>query len=78
MAALLADLGLFSWGFWFVWALIGLAFELYAVVTERKTGALPLTRVVRDRLMRKSTVAKVGMLTFLTWLWLHFITPLSW
>lgn len=74
----LADMALFSWGFWFVWMAIGLAYELYAVVTEKKSGALPLTRVVRDRLMRKSALAKVGMLLFLTWLWVHFITPLDW
>lgn len=78
MIALLADLALFSWFFWAVWAVIGLAYELYAVRTEKKSGALPLTRVVRDRLMRKSTLAKVGMLTFLTWLWVHFVTPLNW
>jgi hypothetical protein len=77
-SAVIASLALFSWGFWAVWAAIGLAFELFAVRTERKTGALPLTRVVRDRLMRKSTIAKVGMLTFLTWLWVHFVTPLPW
>lgn len=74
----LADLALFSWAFWFVWAGVGLAYELYAVLTEKKSGALPLTRVVRDRLMRKSSLVKVGMLAFLTWLWVHFVTPLNW
>ncbi len=43
--------------------------------TEKKTGALPLTRVVRDRLMRKSPAIKVGMLAFLSWLLVHFIVP---
>jgi hypothetical protein len=74
----LASLDLFSWGFWLAWALVGLAYELFAVRTEKKTGALPLTRVVRDRLMRKYPVAKIGMLTFLIWLFVHFVTPLSW
>lgn len=77
-AAHVADLTTESWAFWLVWAGIGLAYELFAVLTEKKTGALPLTRVLRDRLMRKSTLAKLGMLTFLTWLWIHFITPLNW
>lgn len=68
----------FSWVFWFAWMGAGLSYELYAVRTEKRSGALPLTRVVRDRLMRRSTLVKVGMLLFLTWLWVHFITPLSW
>ena len=75
MIALLADLGVFSWGFWLTWAAIGLVYELYAVFTEKKTGALPLTRVVRDRLMRKSGVFKVFMLGFLAWLLVHFTVP---
>jgi len=70
-----AALGLFSWAFWATWAAVGLAYELYAVFTEKKTGALPLTRVVRDRLMRKSPAIKVGMLAFLSWLLVHFIVP---
>jgi len=74
----LADLAIASWAFWFAWMGVGLVYEVFAVVTERKTGALPLTRVVRDRLMRRSTLVKIGMLTFLTWLWVHFITPLGW
>lgn len=75
---MLADLATESWVFWIVWAALGLAFELFAVYTEKEKGTLPLTRVARDRLMRKSTIAKYGMLTFLTWLWIHFIFPLSW
>lgn len=69
---------LISYLFWALWALAGLGYELYAVASERRSGALPLTRVVRDRLMRRSTVAKVGVLAFLTWLWVHFVTPLPW
>lgn len=71
-------MALASWIFWAAWMLAGLAYELYAVTTERRTGALPLTRVVRDRLMRHSTIAKLAVLTFLTWLWIHFVTPLPW
>lgn len=64
-----------------VWAVLGagaLGFELYAVKHERKNGALPLTRVVRDRLMRKSPAVKVGVLAFLAWIFLHFTQPLPW
>ena len=64
--------------FWVAWMLVGLAYELYAVFREKKDGALPLTRVVRDRAMRKSSIVKVGVLLFLTWLWVHFVTPLEW
>jgi hypothetical protein len=64
-----------SWAFWIVWAAIGLGYELFAVFTEKRTGALPLTRVLRDRIMRRSFVAKLGVLTFLTWMWVHFIVP---
>lgn len=67
-----------SWVFWIGWMLVGLVYEVYAVLREKKDGALPLTRVVRDRGMRKSTVVKVGVLLFLTWLWVHFVTPLDW
>lgn len=75
---ILADLALLSWGFWLAWMVIGLAYELFAVFTEKKHGTLPLTRVVRDRLMRKSSLVKLGVLLFLTWLWVHFVTPLDW
>jgi hypothetical protein len=63
---------LLSWVFWFAWMGIGLAVELFNVREEKKLGTLPLTRVVRDRIMRRSTVVKVGVLIFLTWLLLHF------
>lgn len=71
-------MALVSWVFWLTWMGVGLAYELYAVHSEKKSGALPLTRVVRDRLMRRSTLVKVGVLLFLTWLWVHFVTPLDW
>lgn len=67
-----------SWVFWIAWMLVGLVYELYAVRREKEDGALPLTRVVRDRLMRKSAFVKIGVLLFLTWLWVHFVTPLDW
>ncbi len=75
---LAASLALASWIFWFAWLIAGIGYELFAVRTERKLGTLPLTRVVRDRLMRRSTVAKVGVLTFLAWLILHFTASLKW
>lgn len=73
---------LVSWAFWGLWMLFGLVFELYAVYAEKKNGTEPLTRVVRDRLMRKSVIARLGVLLFLAWLCLHFFvggpTPVSW
>ena len=75
---MIASLATESWVFWFGWMAIGLVYELYAVITEKKSGALPLTRVVRDRLMRRSIFAKLTVLLFLTWLWIHFVTPLEW
>jgi hypothetical protein len=74
----IADLATLSWVFWLVWMAVGLAYELFAVFSEKKHGTLPLTRVVRDRLMRRSTLVKVGVLLFLTWLWVHFVTPMEW
>jgi hypothetical protein len=67
-----------SWVFWAVWGIVGLGYELYAVRNERKNGALPLTRVVRDRLMKRSPVGKVGVLAFLAWLGLHFTQSVTW
>jgi len=69
---------LFSWVFWAIWALAGLAYELYAVFTEKKSGALPLTRVLRDRLARRFVVVKLGLVLFVGWLALHFLVPLPW
>lgn len=71
-------MALASWVFWLGWMIVGLGYELFAVKTERKLGTLPLTRVVRDRLMRRSSVVKLGVLLFLTWLWIHFVSPLGW
>lgn len=71
-------MALASWVFWLAWMSVGLVYEVYAVRMERRNGALPLTRVVRDRLMRRSIVAKLGVMGFLAWLALHFLTPLDW
>ena len=71
-------MALFSWIFWGVWVLVGLAYELYAVLSEKKSGALPLTRVLRDRLMRRFVVVKLGVLLLLVWMLAHFVLPLPW
>lgn len=75
---MIASLSLVSWLFWFAWMAVGLAYELFAVFTEKKHGTLPLTRVVRDRLMRRFVLAKLGVLLFLAWLCLHFFTNVPW
>ena len=75
---MIASLALVSWIFWCGWMAAGLAYELFAVFTEKRRGTLPLTRVVRDRLMRRFVLAKLGVLLFLAWLCLHFFVPLSW
>lgn len=67
-----------SFFFWGTWAGAGIAYEIYAVRTEKRSGALPLTRVLRDRLMRRFVVVKLGVLLFIAWLAAHFFTPLSW
>ena len=71
-------MALVSWLFWFAWMAAGLGYELFAVRFEKRDGALPLTRVVRDRLMRRFVVAKLGVLLFLAWLCLHFFTNVTW
>lgn len=75
---MIASLALASWIFWLAWMAIGLAYELFAVFTEKKRGTLPLTRVVRDRLMQRFVLAKLGVLLFLAWLCLHFFTNVPW
>lgn len=71
-------MALVSWIVWLTWIAFGVGWELYCVLDEKKNGALPLTRVVRDRLMRRFVVVKLGVLLFLAWLLLHFTTPLGW
>ena len=70
--------GLVSWIYWTVWVLMFLAYEIPAVLLEKRNGMLPLTRVVRDRLMRKSVLVKLLVMGLLAWLCLHFLTPLDW
>lgn len=67
-----------SWLFWIGWMLVGLVYEVYAVIFEKRNGALPLTRVLRDRLAKRFVIARLGLLLFLAWLGLHFLTPLHW
>ena len=67
-----------SYVVWAVLAVLTLGWELYTVRFEKKNGALPLTRIVRDRLMRRSAPVKIGVLAFLAWLLLHFTSSLTW
>lgn len=71
-------MALVSWLFWIGWMLVGLGYEVFAVIFEKRTGALPLTRVLRDRLARRFVIARLALLLFLAWLGLHFLGPLSW
>lgn len=75
---MIASLALVSWIFWLAWMAVGLAYELFAVFTEKRRGTIPLTRVVRDRLMRRFVLAKLIVLLFLAWLCLHFFTNVPW
>lgn len=68
----------FSWAFWLGWMALGLFYELFAVFSEKRYGTLPLTRVVRDRLMKRFWPVKLGVLLFLSWLSLHFLLNVSW
>ncbi len=74
----LFSLAFFSWVYWILWMAAFLGYELFAVRYEKSKGALPLTRVVRDRLMKKFVVVKFGVLLLLAWLILHFTLPLNW
>lgn len=78
LLSFLASWATFSWVYWFVWIAAFLAYEIPAVVFEKRHGTLPLTRVVRDRLMRKSKIVKFGVLLLLAWLPLHFLLKLDW
>jgi hypothetical protein len=64
-----------AWVSYAVWGgLFGvvLTTEFVALFTEHRTGLLPLTRVVRDRLMPRSRLARTALLLFLAWLPYHF------
>jgi len=74
-----------KWGgeiFWGLWVVLGIAFELFAVFTEKRTGQEPLTRLLRDRLMARPGVVgwtvRLGTMTFIGYLTFHFFTPLEW
>jgi hypothetical protein len=67
-----------SWAFWLGWMALGLFYELFAVFSEKRYGTLPLTRVVRDRLMKRFWPVKLGVLLFLSWLSLHLLLNVSW
>lgn len=72
---MLADLALASWVYWIVWVGLFLAWEIPAILLEKKTGMLPLTRVVRDRLMVRSVFARLAVLLLIAWLAMHFLFP---
>lgn len=75
---MIASLAFESWVFWFGWMAAGLAYEIFAVLSEKRYGTLPLTRVVRDRLMKRFVLVKLGVLLFLSWLCLHFFLNVPW
>lgn len=67
--------------FWLSWILIGALYEVFAVFMERRTGDQPLTRVVRDKLMRIPTWGKLiqfGVMAFLGWWFLHWAMNVPW
>ena len=70
-----------SLAFWLSWAFVGAAYEVWAVLMERRTGDQPLTRVVRDRLMRIPTWGKIiqfVVMGFLAWWLVHWTVNLPW
>lgn len=71
--------------FWLSWILVGAAYEVYAVLMEKRTGDQPLTRVFRDRLMRIPRWGKLiqfAVMGFLGWWFIHWAVggsvPLAW
>jgi hypothetical protein len=70
--------GLLSWVYWTVWVGLFFAWEIPAVLLEKRNGMLPLTRVIRDRLMRRHVVLKLAGLLVVSWLFLHFTHSLTW
>jgi hypothetical protein len=67
---------------WAIWFIVGIAWELWCVKQERKTGDEPLTRIVRDRLMKSKSpvgiITRLSFICFIGWLVLHWLTPLAW
>jgi len=71
--------------FWLTWVVVGAIYELFAVLSEKKTGDQPLTRVFRDKLMRIPVWGKLIQFTvmgFLGWWFVHWAvggpSPLNW
>ena len=72
-----------SWVFWGAWIVAGLAWELWCVFRERRDGDEPLTRIVRDRVMRSrypwiAWPARVVVFGFLLWLIPHWLVGIAW
>lgn len=62
---------------WLILGLVALGVELYGAVAENDAaGVEPLTRILRDRLMRQHPLVK--LLVFMAWAWLggHFFLGL--
>lgn len=67
--------------FWLSWIVLGAAYELWAVLEEKRTGDQPLTRVMRDRLMRIPVWGKLiqmVVMAFLGWWFIHWAANLPW
>lgn len=72
-----------SWAAWAAWIVVGVAWELWCVFAEKRTGDEPLTRVVRDRLMKNARPwvawpAHIAVLTFLGYLVFHWLAAVPW
>lgn len=65
---------------WSVWAAVGVAWEMVGVFGEKKWRQEPLTRIVRDRLMRSKLgiIFRLIFIAFMGWLFLHWMLPLDW
>jgi len=63
---------LVSYLVWGISAGVLLVFEFVALFTEKRSGLLPLTRVLRDRIMPRSRLVRTLVLLALAWLPYHF------
>lgn len=65
---------------WLTIGLVALTWELVGVFRERQWRIEPLTRIVRDRLMRGRYGMVVRLVFIAAWVWLglHWLTPLDW
>ena len=58
---------------WFAWVIAFGLLEAFGVTEEGKVkGAEPLTRLVRDKLMRRHWPLWVAALVFWAWMLVHF------